>query len=261
VAERRDSGKTVALMTSIYRCIAVLTVCFSCLLAESAAAAGGLGVTPSIMQTTARAGASGSVTIRNTSSRKLKVTVRARPWRQSRSGTVKAIRSRGLSGVRVIGGKFSLRPGTSRTIAVKLLRMPSRKSLYGALEVVGKPAKKHAGINVTYRLISSLRFNPKASARRLRLGAGSAAVKKRVLSLPVRNRGNTVDPVSGSYTLSGPAGARSGVIGAKPILPGKVVNLRLGSLAGLSKGRYAVTVRLLQAGRIRATVTRHFRLR
>jgi hypothetical protein len=67
----------------------------------------------------------------------------------------------------------------------------------GALEVVGKPAKKHAGINVAYRLISSLRFNPKAAKRRLRLGAGSTVVKKRVLSM---------------------------------------IHLRLGSLSGLSKG-------------------------
>ncbi len=129
-----------------------------------------------------------------------------------------------------------------------------------ALEIVGKPAKKHAGINVAYRLISSLRFNPRASARKLRLGAGSTVVKQRVLSLKVRNRGNTVDPVSGSYSLIGPRAA-GGVISAKPILPGRMIHLRLGSLAGLPKGRYRVTVRLLQAGRIRATVTRHVRLR
>jgi hypothetical protein len=245
----------------VHRAIAVVTVCFGCLLAESAAAAGGLGVTPSIMQTTARAGASGSVTVSNTSTRKLNVTVRARPWRQARSGAVRANRSRALAGVRVIGAKFSLNPGSSRTIAVKLLHVPSRKSLYGALEVVGKPAKKHSGINVAYRLISSLRFNPKASNRKLRLGAGSAVVNKRVLSLKVRNRANTVDPVSGTYSLAGPAGATSGVISAKPILPGKMIHLRLGSLAGFRKGKYTVTVRLLQAGRNRATVTRHFRLR
>ena len=243
------------------RRIAVLTICFGCALAESASAAGGLGVTPSIMQTTARAGASAAATVTNTSSRKLRVTVRARPWRQARSGKVTANRSRGLSGVRVIGSKFSLSPGASRTIAVKLLHVPARKSLYGALEVVGKPAKKHAGINVAYRLISSIRFNPRASARKLRLGAGSTVVKKRVLSLKVRNHGNTVDPVSGSYSLSGPGGARSGAIGAKSILPGRLINLRLRSLAGFRKGSYTVTVRLLQAGRIRATVTRHFRLR
>jgi hypothetical protein len=242
------------------RRIAVLTICFGCALAESASAAGGLGVSPSPMQTTARAGASAAATVTNTSSRKLRVTVRARPWRQARSGKVTAIRSRGLSGVRVIGSKFSLNPGASRTIAVKLLHVPARKSLYGALDVVGKPVKKHPGINVTYRLISSIRFNPKTSSRKLRLGAGSTVVKKRVLSLKVRNRGNTVDPVSGSYTLSGPGGARSGVIGAKSILPGKLIHLRLGSLAGFRKGNYTVTARLLQAGRIRATVTRHFRL-
>ena len=244
----------------MYRSIAVLTVCFACLLAERASAAGGLGVTPSIMQATARTGASGGVTVSNTSTRKLRVTVRARPWRQARSGAVSANRSRGLSGVRVAGSKFSLKAGASRTIAVKLLRVPARKSLYGALEIVGKPAKKHAGINVAYRLISSLRFNPRASARKLRLGAGSTVVKQRVLSLKVRNRGNTVDPVSGSYSLTGPRAA-GGVISAKPILPGKMIHLRLGSLAGLPKGRYRVTVRLLQAGRIRATVTRHVRLR
>ena len=232
---------------------------------RAAAAQGGVSVTPSVVQTTARRNASGRVTIRNASGRKLRMTVRARPWRQAASGAVAANRRRSLRGVRVSARKFTLASGVSRSVSVRLARVPSRRSQYGALEVVGKPVKRRRGINVAYRLISSLRFHPTAGARRLRLGAGSARVtgrgSNRALALRVRNRGNTIDPVGGSVSISGPGGGRSGTIPAKAILPGKRISLRLISLSGLRKGRYSASVTLTQAGRNRVSVTRRFRIR
>jgi hypothetical protein len=231
----------------------------------ASAAQGGLAVTPAILETTARSGASGSATVTNSSGRKLKVTVRARPWRQSRNGDVSADRRRSLTGVRVSGTSFTLAAGASRSVGVTLSRVPGRRSQYGALEVVGKPTKKRRGINVTYRLISSLRFNPTASARRLRLGVGRALVRgrgsSRALYLQVRNRGNTVDAVGGSVDLQGPGSGRSGIITAERILPGKRVHVRLLSLSGMAKGRYSAGVTLSQAGRNITSVTRSFRIR
>ena len=116
-------------------------------------------------------------------------------------------------------------------------RVPSRGSQYGALDVVGKPTKRRKGINVTYRLVSSLRFNPTAGARRCRLRAGKARVtgrgSSRALVLQVRNRGNTVDPVGGSVDVSGSGGGRSGAISSSRILPGKRIDLRLLCLSGM----------------------------
>src|SRR5262245_49795981 len=173
----------------------------------TAAQHAGLQVTPSILETTARRGAAGTVTITNSTGRRLRMTVRTRPWRQARNGDVAANRSRRLRNVAVGSSSFTLSNGAQRVVSVRLNRVPSRRSQYGALDVVGKPTRRRRGINVAYNLISSLRFNPSASSRRLRLSAGRAKVKgrgsNRALYLEVRNRGNTVDPVGGSADVSG----------------------------------------------------------
>jgi len=232
---------------------------------RATAAQGGLSVTPAIFETTARSGASGSATVTNSTGRRLRMTVRARPWRQARSGAVAADRRRTLSGVGLSSSSFTLEPGAQRSVSVTLRRVPSRRSQYGALDVVGKPTKRRKGINVTYRLVSSLRFNPTAGARRLRLSAGAARVtgrgSKRALVLRVRNSGNTVDPVGGSVNVRGSGGGRSSGITAVRILPGKTVNVRLVGLSGLRKGSYTASVTLTQAGRNRISVTRRFRIR
>jgi hypothetical protein len=232
---------------------------------RATAAQGGLAVTPSILETTARRGASGAATITNSTGRKLRVTVRARPWRQARNGQVAANRSKTLGGVSVSATRFTLESGAARSVGVTLNRVPSRGSQYGALDVVGKPTRRRKGINVTYNLISSLRFNPSSSARRLRLGAGRAKVtgrgSRRALVLQVRNRGNTVDPVGGSVDVSGAGGGRSGAISSMRILPGKMINLKLMSLAGLRRGSYTASVTLNQSSRNMLSVTRRFRIR
>jgi hypothetical protein len=232
----------------------------------AAAAAGGLSVTPAVLEQTARSGTTGTVTIANTSGRKLKVTVKARPWRQGRTGTVAADRRRTLSRYgRVTGRSFTLAAGARRTASVTLARVPSRRSLYGSLEVVGRPTKRRKGNNVAYRLIGSLRFNPTAGARRIKLRAGSARVSGRrggrKLTLQVRNAGNTIDAVAGSVVVSGPRGGRSSGITGVKILPGKRVHLALMSLGGLRAGRYTASVTLTQGGRNRLSVTRHFRIK
>jgi hypothetical protein len=232
---------------------------------RAAAAQGGLSVTPAVLETTARRGATGNATITNSTGRKLRVTVRARPWRQSSSGAVAANRRRSLGGVRVSATRFTMVPGAARSVSVTLSRVPSRKSQYGALEVVGKPTRRRKGINVAYRLISSLRFNPTAGSRRHRLSAGNAGVtgrgSSRSLVLKVRNRGNTVDPVGGSVSVSGSGGGRSSAISPMRILPGKRINLRLTGLSGLRKGSYSASVTLTQANRNIVSVTRRFRIR
>jgi hypothetical protein len=228
---------------------------------RATAAQGGVSVSPSILEATARQGASGTVTVTNRSGRSLRVTARPRPWRQARSGRVTANRGRSLGGVRARPSRFTLAPGGVRRVRVTMTRVPSRVSVFGALEVVGRPTVSGPGINVTYRLISSLRFNPVGAARRLSLRAGSAVVSGGALGLLVRNRGNTVDPVSGSYRISGAGSGRSGGIAAVRVLPGSLVSVRLGSLSGLRSGSYRVSVTLTQAGRARATASRRFRIR
>jgi hypothetical protein len=232
---------------------------------RATAAQGGLAIDPARLVTTARRGASGSVTITNSTGRKLRMTVRARPWRQARNGDVAANRSKRLGGVSVNATRFTLEAGAARSIGVTLTRVPSRKSQYGALDVVGTPTRRRKGINVNYNLISSLRFNPTAGARRYRLRAGRAKVtgrgSSRALVLQVRNRGNTVDEVGGSVDVSGSGGGKSGTISSKSILPGKRIDLRLMGLGGMRRGSYTASITLSQAGKNRISVTRSFRIR
>jgi hypothetical protein len=223
------------------------------------AAQGGVSVTPASLELTARSGASATATVRNTTNRKLKVTVTPRPWRQARSGAVNANRTRRLSGVSVSRGRFSLAGGASATVRVRLGRVPSSGAVYGALDVVGKPAKKRRGVNVNYRLVGRLRFNP--TSRRYKLAAGSAAVKHRNLTLLVRNKGNTVDPVTGSVSISGAGGGRSGSISGVSILPNGLVRVPVASLRGLRKGTYTASISLSQGGRKQLTTRKRFRIR
>jgi hypothetical protein len=229
--------------------------------AAAAAAAGGLSIKPAILEQTARRGVSDTVEVVNSSDRKLDITVAARPWRQSRTGTVAADRGRTLSRfVRVSDSSFTLGRGDRRTITVTLTRVPARDSLYGSLEVIGRPTRKRPGVNVGYRLIGSLRFNPPRAERKLKLRAGSVRVSRRKLTLQVRNNGNTIDPVGGNVVIRGPRGGRSTGISAVKILPGKRVSLELASLNGLRAGRYTAAVTLRQRGRNRLSVTRHFHI-
>ena len=72
----------------------------------------GLSVTPAIFESTARSGASGTATVTNSTGRKLRMTVRARPWRQSsRTGDVAADRRRTLGGVSLSASSFTLDAG------------------------------------------------------------------------------------------------------------------------------------------------------
>jgi hypothetical protein len=227
--------------------------------APPAASQGGVSVSPASLAVTARAGATATATVSNTTAGTLAVTVTARPWRQAKSGAVSADRSRRLRGVTVRARAFSLAPGASRTVRVRLGRVPAAGSLFGALDVIGKPARQRRGVNVNYRLIGRLRFNPQR--KRHRLAAGKAAVKRKQLRLLVRNRGNTVDPVTGRVTISGPGGGRSSSIGAQSILPKRAVRVPLASTRGLRPGTYRATISLSQGGRTRLTTQKRFRIR
>jgi P pilus assembly chaperone PapD len=235
---------------------------------SQALAAGGLSISPAIVEHAAQPGTAGSVEVANTTSGPLAVTVAVRPWRQARSGAVAPNRRRSLaSQVRVSASSFSLAPGARRSVTLTLLRAPSAGSLYGAIEIIGKPPKpkKRTAIAVAYRLVGSLRLNPAGARRKLRLRLNAARVTgkgaKRTIAVALRNGGNTVDPVSGTARIAGPRGSRTVAIAAKRIVPGATVDVPLGSVRGLPKGHYRARISLLQGGKQVLSSTRAFRIR
>jgi len=217
--------------------------------AATAHAAGGLSVKPAALEHTAKRGTVGSLTLANSTNETLRMTVTVRPWRQELFGNVIIDMRTTLSRyVRSTSNSFTMGAGASRPVSFRMLRGTSSGSLYGAVEVVGKPTntKGRKGIIPNYRLISKIRLHP--TKKRYRLRAGAAQLRSGAVILPVRNLGNTIDPIAATYSISGPSG-RNGA--AKPVaaLPGKLIGLNLGASRGMRKGIYTVTARVTQAGR------------
>src|SRR3954451_18594993 len=106
----RGSGLRFALATALAVLAAggALIASASGAPARSAAARGGLSLSPALIERTAAPGAGGTVTVANHSGEKLDVTVAARPWRQSLDGSVRPDRRRTLSGVALGAIAFTL---------------------------------------------------------------------------------------------------------------------------------------------------------
>jgi hypothetical protein len=217
--------------------------------ASEAFADGGLSVTPAVLEHRAQLGRVGSYTLNNTTKESLRVAVTVRPWRQQLNGTVISDPRANLTRyVRATTRTFTLRAGAKRAVSFRMVRRAPAGSLYASVEAFGKPTKTKGrkGIIPQYRIISSMRLNP--ARRSFKLKTGAAQVRGGTLVLPVRNLGNTIEPVSGTYTLSG-AGSRRGTIAGVKVIPGKLVGLSLGAVRGLKKGRYTVSASLVQAGK------------
>jgi len=230
------------------------------------AARGGLAITPGILEHVARPGGVGSVKVANTTSGPMTVRLAVRPWTQRRGGAVAPNRRRTLDKVRPNRRAFALRAGASRTVRLSLARRPARGSLYGAIEVTGTPRRGGKNVKVAYRLVSSLRLFPLASARRYRAKPRRlfehGSVRRGALLLAVKNAGNTIDPIGGRVRISGRGHLLKGVVSPTTILPGATVNLRLTRLRGtLPRGSYTVAARLTQAGRRVGGVKQRVRLR
>jgi hypothetical protein len=113
-----------------------------------------------------------------------------------------------------------------------------------------------------YRLVGALRYTPAASSYNLATGAVKLKGKgsKRMLTLTLRNNGNTIQPVSGTVRVRGPLGTRQGSVKATRVLPGKRISLPLVSARGLQRGRYTATVTLRQGDK-RFNITKRVRVR
>ena len=230
------------------------------------AAGGGLSSSPAVVEQVAERGVVGALSVSNTSSRTMNVTIVPRRWIQSRTGVVSPDRRSNLkSFVRVGASRFALEPGKTRQVDVALTRVPSSGSLYGNLEVVGVPSGPVSpGISVAYRIVSSLRLNPRKAVRRVRVGKLSVKGTRRrgTLRLAVRNTGNTRDLVSATVRIAGGVHTLGATAPPLRIVPGAVVDLPLASLRGsLPAGRYRVSGRVTQGGQRVGSVRGTIRLR
>jgi hypothetical protein len=227
---------------------------------RAAAAEGGLKIAPGKFEQPAAAGTVGTLTVTNNSSKHVDVSLAARPWVQSSSGAVSLNRRRALSGIELSETSFGLAAHAKKDVTVTAR---TAASMYGGVEVIGLPAgaEDQNGVVLGYRLVSTLRLNPATPVLSLVAGNPKMTGKGsgRAVVLPVKNAGNTVQPVSGSVRLKSALGTRQRDLASLRILPGKTVNVLLSSASALKPGTYTATVRLIQGGKT-TTVTKKVRV-
>jgi hypothetical protein len=221
--------------------------------------AGGLSLMPATIEHGAQPGVLSTMTVANRSKTPLAVTVTVRPWVQSASGKVSPNRRATLPGVSVDKASFTLAPGAEEPVTATLNSAPSAGYLYGAIEAVGVPTdlSKRKGVVLGYRLVGALRILP--AAPKTGLTAGTAKAVKGTAVVAVKNTGNTLDPVSGTVRVKSSRGTKRISLAATRILPGKSINVPLGSK--LAKGSYTATLSLKQSGKTALTATKKFKVK
>jgi hypothetical protein len=226
------------------------------------AAAGGVSLTPQTVEHTAKNGTLGSITLKNTTTDTLQVTVKVRPWVQNRiTGAVAENPNVTMARyVQAQSSAFNLAAGATRVVQIVQRRTPPGGSLYAGIEAFGKPrnAKARNGIIPQYKVVGRLRDNPAKKRVALRAGTigfiGSGAGRE--LVMPIRNTGNTLDPIGGSVAITGPTSKTNPLQAITPI-PGQVVNLVGGHIAGFKKGHYTAKWTITQGSK-HYTATRSF---
>jgi len=148
-------------------------------------------------------------------------------------------------------------------------KTPRSRYLYAALVARGTSTTKRAGLRPAYEIAIALSLRPLKRYQRYRISVSRPRVRMRkgggiLLDTVVRNRGNMVDPITGSFAVRGQGVTRTAKVrGPLGILPGKRVRLPAAAVRGLRAGRYRATVTVVQAngGRAgRGTISARFRI-
>lgn len=222
-------------------------------------AEGGLSLMPAVLEAqNAKPGGLAQVTVANRSSAPMAVTLTPRAWLQGADGKVSPNRNGSLGGVSVTEGTFTLAPGQEKQVTVNL-DTSAANGVYGALEAVGLPTDvaKRTGLVLGYRVVGAIRLTPAAPTAAIK--ANTIKVSKGTAVLPVKNTGNTIDAVTGNVSVKDARGTRNLTVQAVKILPGKTVNIPLGSK--LTKGTATAKVTLNQRNKRALQFTKKFRVK
>ena len=196
----------------------------------------------------AQPGALATLTVANRSAAPLTVTVTPRPWLQAVTGKVSPNRGNDAPRRDRQQRTFTLTPGAeTKVMATPSTRCPRRGRLYGAMEVVGLPTDvaTRKGVVLGYRVVGAIRLLP--APPKAAITAAPIKPSKGTAVLPVKNAGNTVDAVTGRSRSRTARGTKNLTVAAVKILPGKTVNIPLGTK--LVKGSATAKVTLNQRGK------------
>ena len=181
---------------------------------------GGLSVTPAILEHRAAVGGVGSMTLTNTTQRDA---ARDRPRAPVAPGAQRPrLHRRPLDALALRAREPLLvpdRPPAPRSRSASgccAARAAARCTATSTSSASRPTPRGRKGIIPQYRLISTLRLHPSRKSYSLRTGA--AQVRGGQILLPVRNLGNTIDPVGGSFRITGPT-PRNGTFKGVAALP------------------------------------------
>ena len=196
--------------------VPVVVACAGVLAGASprAFADGGLSVTPAVLEHTAQARQRRLVHARTTRPRRrcgdrhgAAVAPAAQRQRDRRPA-----RERCRATSRATTRPFTIGAGAKRPVSFRMVRARRRRLALRRVEVV-RQADQHQGPQGHHPAVpDDLLDAPQRAAPRRSTSCKTGAAPRCApasLVLPVRNLGNTIDPVAGTYTLSG-AGARNG---------------------------------------------------
>ncbi len=252
-----------------YRRSLVLLLPVAALGAVPALAVGGNGVSlsPPLIETHAKLGTVGTVTVSNSSGQAMKVSVVVRPWMQSAAGVDSPNQRAVSAAVKPNVNNFTLANGASEPVSLALVKLPGSGSVYANVDAMAVPAHpSHAPNHITfeYRLVGSLRLDPVHPRYGARLGrvvvSGNHA--HGAVALAITNTGNTLATPGGTMYVRGSRGAANGGLAPIKILPGATVDLPVLSLDGsLPAGHYTLSGAIMEAGRSVGTVRQGFTVR
>ena len=182
-----------------------------------AAQQGGVSITPASVETTAKRGSVGSITVKNTTRDTMRVTINVRPWIQNRchrhgrpehARQPVAVRAGVAADVHAQAGRAprQLQHAPDDRVGLALRRLPGVRQ-------AGQARRRRNGIIPQWDLRGKMRLNPSRKNPNLRIGATDVVGRgnNRSLILAVRNTGNTLDPVGGTVRITGPT-ARNATI-------------------------------------------------
>jgi hypothetical protein len=229
--------------------LALLTL--SATIAHAATAGGGLSIAPAIIEPDhpATPGFVGSLAIANTTTTDQKVTVTPRPWIASPTGVVTPDPHQDLKALILINKpSLTIAAGTSKSVTITLRKPPPGGSLFGSIVVEGIPvdAGKRSGITVGYRLISRLRLDP--ATPKFKVSVGAPRISGKSIVLPMRNTGNTLEPIGGNAQVVGATGTRNIAFTQTRILPGTTTLVGVAPASEFRPGRYTIRYNVTQTG-------------
>jgi len=229
--------------------LALLTGCAT--IAHAATAGGGLSVNPAIIDHVATPGDVGTIAIVNTTTTAQKITITPRPWISSPTGVVTPNPHKDLTAlVSISQPSFTLTAGASRSVTVTLRKPAPGGSLFASIVAVSVPvdAAKRPGITLGFRFVTRLRLDPAQDARKLKVTVGAPRIVGKNIVLPIRNTGNTIEPIGGGALVTGPSGARNVAFIETRILPGATVQMGVAPVSEFKRGRYTINYTVQQTG-------------